>query len=500
MIVDRYGRPLRQNKKSLYAEIAHTAEGRDVTKGFLLPDMPMEPEDKILNEQGGGDYDIYAELLRDDQVFSCFQQRRLAVISREWDVDAGGNKRADKSAAALVKEQLTDIFDNATNKMLFGVFYGFAVSEVLYRKDGSHVALDDIKTRKRHRFFFDGLSRLRLRTQDNPMGELMPPRKFWVFNSGADNDDDPYGIGLGYNLYFPVKFKKHGIQFHLIFLDKFASPTGLGRFPLNADDEAQDRLLQAVSAIQRESAIIIPQGMEIELLEATRNGTADYGSFEDKMDSMIAKVILGQTATTEGTAGKLGNEETRNDVKKEYVKSDADLVCSTFNKQVAKWLTELNYPNAMPPKVWRKMDDEEDVNDRAERESKIYQMGFKPTLKHILETYGGEWEAANTPEPELEPEAVEPIDEAAVESDFNESEDDPVKPHLERLEQEAGEAWKTMFEPLKRMIKSAKSLEDVRDNLSDLYPEMDATALQSLLGKVCTAMELKGRMDITDGN
>ena len=38
-------------------------------------------------------------MLQDDQVKSTFQQRRLAVISREWGVEPGGTSAQDKKAA-----------------------------------------------------------------------------------------------------------------------------------------------------------------------------------------------------------------------------------------------------------------------------------------------------------------------------------------------------------------------------------------------------------------
>jgi hypothetical protein len=52
----------------------------------------------------------------------------------------------------------------------------------------------------------------------------MPERKFWTFSAGAATDDEPYGLGLGHFLYWPVFFKRNDIKFWLIFLEKFAAP------------------------------------------------------------------------------------------------------------------------------------------------------------------------------------------------------------------------------------------------------------------------------------
>src|SRR5690606_33203998 len=118
-------------------EVATTRDGRDITRGYVDPLMLQQPSDSVLRMRGNGDYTLYKEVLRDEQVASTFWQRRLAVISKEYDVDPGGKTKADKAAADFLREQLNEVgFDDATDKMLFGVYYGFAVAELMYGRDG----------------------------------------------------------------------------------------------------------------------------------------------------------------------------------------------------------------------------------------------------------------------------------------------------------------------------------------------------------------------------
>ncbi|MCO1337150.1 DUF935 domain-containing protein, partial [Microbulbifer sp. OS29] len=114
--------------------------------------------------------------------------------------------------------------------------------------------------------------------------------------------------------------------------------------------------------------------MAIELLEAARSGTADYVSLYDRMDAAIAKVCVGQTASSQGTPGRLGNDELQSDVRLDLVKADADLVCESFNRSIARWLTEWNYPGAQVPRVYRKVEPPEDLNQTADRDKKIVDM------------------------------------------------------------------------------------------------------------------------------
>ena len=55
---------------------------------------------------------------------------------------------------------------------LYGVFYGFAVGESLYARDGAEIALADLKVRKQRRFGFSPEGELKLLTSSNPLGEV----------------------------------------------------------------------------------------------------------------------------------------------------------------------------------------------------------------------------------------------------------------------------------------------------------------------------------------
>lgn len=378
--------------KELKNEIATTRDGRDITRGYV-DGMPLLPStDRLLSLKGNGDLLIYQEVLRDEQVKACLEQRIRAVVSKPWEVKPGGDKRIDKQAATFIEEQLKNIsFDSVTEKMLYGVFYGYAVAEALYAVDGSRIVLNAVKVRDRRRFGFAPDMALRLRTSANPRGEVLPEKKFWHFATGSDHDDEPYGLGLAHWLYWPVFFKRSGVKFWLVFLEKFGMPTAVGEYPAGTLPADQEKLLAALQSIQTDSAIIYPQGMTASLLEATRGGTADYTALYDRMDAAIARATLGQTASTQGTPGKLGNDDLQGDVRDDIVKADADLVCMSFNATVVKWLTEWNFPGAALPQVWRKCEDEDDANTTSERDERISKMGFKPTLKYINDTYGGEW-------------------------------------------------------------------------------------------------------------
>ncbi|HHG4751814.1 TPA: DUF935 domain-containing protein, partial [Pseudomonas aeruginosa] len=387
-------------------------------------------------------------------------------------------------------------WDRVTSKMLFGVFYGYAVSELIYGRDDRYITLEAIKVRNRRRFRYDQDGGLRLLTPNNMFeGEPCPAPYFWHFSTGADNDDEPYGLGLAHWLYWPVFFKRNGIKFWLIFLDKFGMPTAVGRYDdKTATPEDKAKLLAALHAIQTDSAIIMPAGMQAELLEAGRSGTGDYKILHDTMDATIAKVGLGQVASTQGTPGRLGNDDLQADVRLDLVKADADLVCESFNLGPARWLTEWNFPGAQPPRVYRVIEEPEDITAKAERDEKVFRMsGFKPTQGYVQETYAVEVQdgvasvqAEGTgPTPSAEfAEADPPTDPAAA-----------MTPQLADAMRPAVSSWTSQ---LRALVDQADSLEDLRERLLELAPQLSLEQYTQAMTEGLTAAHLAGRNDVQD--
>lgn len=380
-------------RKPIPEELAHV-RGRGTLVAQPWVEL-LQPDDTILLTKGR-DYRLYRETLRDDQCASTFSDRRLAVTSKEWEVDAASESPLDVAAAEFIREELNRLeWDRITDRMLYARWYGHAVAECLYYPDGDLVRLDDIRVRDRSRFAYSTDGGVWLLTERGQW-ERMPDRKFWTVSVGADHDDSPFGLGLAHFAYWPVFFKRNGLKFWLVFAEKFGAPTAVGKIPGGKwdDEELKDAVLDALQSFASESAIVVPEEATVELLEAARSGAGTYDELYDRMDAALAKIIVGQTASTEGTAGKLGGEDLRSDVRLDLVKADADLVCQSFTRQVATWLTEWNFPGAGVPRVWRKVEPEEDLKSAAETDKAIKDLGFQPSEEYIQERYGTHWTKA----------------------------------------------------------------------------------------------------------
>lgn len=406
--------------------------------------------DEIQRVEGYGDRRFYERVLSDDQCFSAFGQRRMAVTGAEVMVEPATSSAADKAAGDFVRELVqASEFDDHCDKMLYGLWYGHAVGECLWARDGRFVTLDRVKVRPSSRFHYakqwnrnEGVGIFES-TLNQPQGIERPPRKYWTFSAGAQHDENPYGTGLGHYCYWPVWFKRNDVKFWLIFLEKFGQPSVKLTAPQGwiTDDKKREQLLALIDAIQTDSGVLIPEGVNAEILEAARSGSPDYESMRKAMDETIAKVILSQTLTLENSGGQY-KATMQKGVRDEVIKGDADLLMGSFNRQVVRWLTEWNFPNANPPRVWRDTSEPEDLNSRAERDTKIYALGYEPNEDYITTTYGEGWQKKQAePLPQIELPASDFMEALGVSVDkaVQRSDQEAIKEAARRLaDQDAG--------------------------------------------------------------
>jgi phage gp29-like protein len=488
MILDIHGRPIRKVKRPPFDEIAIIKDGMDITRGYVNPDFLLEPQDKVLQLAGGGNYDVYKDMWRDDAIFSSFLQRFTAVISRDYVVNPASKDKKDVMAADFIREWLEVIsFDSILAKMLFAVFYGFAVSEVIYENDGQYVTISKVKVRDRNRFRFDGNQQLKLITNLESNGMILPPNKFWYVSFGADHDDEPYGLGLAHQLYWPFFFKKLGDEGWVNYLERYVNPPVVGEYPPGATEEQKNTLEDAALSLNSDAVAIYPTGMILKYLESTRTSSADYDSFLEKMDKRIRNIILAQTATSEGTPGLLGSEEGRTTVKEDVVTSDADLICKSFSENVVKWLCGYNFPDAKPPRVWRDMAEKEELNGRADRDSKLYSIGYRLVESAFKEIYGDGYEVVEVPvsQPPL---------------NFVESEPkDSLNPIFERLDQSLGADMPEALKPLLDFVEKADSLESVKKGLFSFYEKMNTEKIVNSMSNAALLAHLFGQSEVRDG-
>lgn len=476
----------------------------------------LSPDDLTLLAHGGVlGYRTYDQIEQDGHAYAVLQKRKMAVIARNYEIVPASDDARDVEAADLAREQLADLgasvviqpgdsdtsvqvtsFDLMCLELLDATLKGFAVGEAMWEVRNGKYWLTEVRPRAQHRFRFQVSGALRLLTPENQIdGEAVPNRKFIVHRFGSKTGN-PYGLGLGSRLYWPVFFKRQDVSFWLRFADKFGAPTVVGKYGSGATDADKRKLLQATQAVQSEAGVVIPDTMLLELMEAARSGSTDaYEALARYMDEQISETVLGETLSTNMRGGgSLAAAKTHNEVRIELSKADSDLLSGTLNGTVLRWITELNVPGARPPKLWRSFDEPEDLVARANRDKTVFDMGYRPTPDYITQVYGDGWVPAVAPRPQL---LKDPAGKVAAFAAPGQP--DLVDALADRAGREASSAMEDIIAPIRKLAMSAPSLEALRDGLIDLYPGADGVAFQRMMQEALAAATLGGRFEVHDG-
>lgn len=459
----------------------------------------LTPNDPVLLEKGGPfDWKIYRDLRRDGKVFGGLQKRTNALIGRPWQVVPLKDDAAGQAAAAALTDVLQGVmFDQLCRELMDALLVGFSVVEVIWTVRDNLVVPKRFAKRAQRRFRFVDLEdqqppALRMVTaQDMLKGVELPERKFLVHRVNPD-DDNPYGTGLGSQLYWPVLFKRKGVIAWNKLNDRFGAPTPWGKYPKGATQKEKDTLFAALKAISNDGVVMTPEGMAIDLLESKLSGSvSSQESLCNYMDDWIAEVILGQEPRSSGGGALAAASAERESVRLDLVQADSDLLSDTLNTTLIPWLCEFN---GWPPlALHRQIKAAEDLQAASETDKNVSEMGFRPTLERVVERYGSGWE--------VDPSRTQPTPPSGSRSPaFAEGTPAPDQVALDAAvqaldPQKLAEAAQQILQPLLDAVEAASSFEDALARIEQAFPQVPVDKLQGMLADAMFSASMSGRVN-----
>lgn len=462
--------------------------------------MALPNPDPVLRKTGQ-EIDILDEIARENHVASCAESREAAVTKKKWAITKEG---ASPRALEIVEKVFKELpLRNVIREICEAWGYGYQISEVVWRRQGDLLLPEGVCATPRAWFSFGQDGALRLRSSSGDMrGTPVMPYKFLLTQHRA-RQDNPYGISKYSSCFWPVTFKKGGLKFWAIFLEKFGMPHVVGKQPRSASDEERKALLKSLSEMVQDACAVVPDDSSIEIHQSNASASSDaYERFAAYHDGEISTAILGHSAGATSTPGRLGGEDLAAQVREDIIDNDVSMVEGTLNKLIG-WMHELNPSLGAERPAFMLYDPKDIDKPRAERDSMLLNTGkVRFTKKYYIEKYDFKEDEIEVVEPAEVPTlptaefaAQAQRTSTATQAEFQEAVDalaDGISDDTLQTQTES------LLNPVFEAVKNADSLEDLQKKLDGLYGELDDSEIEKglekavLLGEVWGAAAVKG--------
>lgn len=359
-----------------------------VLTGAILP----RRDDILIEEAGGGPRAIehYTRLFNDSSVIAAWEKLVGEIIQRKWEVFPASDTDRDEEVAEFVRQAIYHMgsntrqsrgrdmlvssnsgFDAFVRGMCESLILGISIGEICWMRQGSYVVPSEVKIRDPRRIQFilneDGSISPRVITIQSAVEGLPVPLRSMVIHRhwAYSNNMDPYGTGLGRQLYSLVEFRRTLMSFWLQYADKHTTPTAVGKFSLGTPEEEINSLFTALQRLGQETSIVIPDEMDVKWLEGGAGKPEIYQNLITYIDQQISFLVNGESTVGQdtGSTGSYARDSVADSVRMRKAKAFSEELDETLNATLIRWIVELNYPGASVPRLRRNFEDLEQRED-----------------------------------------------------------------------------------------------------------------------------------------
>jgi len=508
VLLDHRGLPIQ--RKVLTQELAApTVTGvRQHQSGHPAQGLTPQRLATILREAEAGDGTRYLELAeemeeKDLHYHGVLGSRKRQVSQLEITVEAASTDQADEEDAQMIRDWLRrDDIEDELFDILDAIGKGYSVCEIMWSTDDGMWMPRQLLYRDPRFFRFDPADGTTLRLIGES-GELLPmaPYKYIQHQTKAKSGS-PIRGGLARVAAWAYLFKNFTVRDWVIFAERYGHPLRVGKFRSGATQEEKDILLSAVSDIASDAAAIIPEGMEIEFIEAKLSGNLDlFERHADWIDRQVSKAVLGQTLTTEIKGGSLAGAKVHEGVKDDIERADAKSVSATLNRDLVIPIISLNKgPRKRYPKIRVGRPDETNVALMITGVEAGAKMGLKVSAKDYRDKIGArepededdvlQMPTAATPPPPKDIQQEAKAMAAAVDA----AEADKVEQFIAALASggDFDDAFEPLLKPLEEALNGAETFEEMQAVLATAMDDMDTTKLAELLARGMFQSHIEG--------
>ena len=372
---------------------------RSIWSNNFINGLTPERLAQILKDIRSGEIpDVYLEIAqeleqRDLHYRSVLSTRKHAVEGLDMFVQAASESSEDKEIAQAVEDDIlnhADMMDLRKNA-LDALGKGFSVNEIVWDIHGSRWRPQRFLFRDPRWFAYDKNSgALCLRAPQGNALSALEPYKFIVHEpnllAGVQITS-----GLSFTALFYWLLKSYDVTSWAAFVDRFGYPVRLGKYGKKASDDDIKTLKRAVAAIGSDVGAVIPDSMVLDIIESKTTGvnSAVYKEMAEWVNKEISKLVLGQTASAEGTEGALGNQQGQEQVRQDICRADAFQFDQTINRDLVIPYVKFNFGERDSyPRIRTKFVETKNVQLIVDSVVKLVPLGLKVDKAQILNILG----------------------------------------------------------------------------------------------------------------
>lgn len=262
-------------------------------------DFEMMSPDDLLTRRG---WKVYREMMADDQVKAAIAYKKILIAARPFDIKPASEDQVDKDAAEFIQKNFESLkFKSILMEMLSALEFGFSAGEILWEIKGEtpQLHLKNVKFRdpefmhirvNKHGDITEFVQKVNTNIAEMREIKIKPEKMLhYAYQRQFSNHQGVSDLRAAYRAWWS---KKYVTQFWNIFLERFGSPLMMMKYQKGASQKLKDSLKSIMTNLSSKTDILVPEGVAIELIEATRGGQAGFDTALNYYDSRIATAIL----------------------------------------------------------------------------------------------------------------------------------------------------------------------------------------------------------------
>lgn len=281
------------------------------------------------------DYLTMAEELEEKDLHyrSVIGTRKSQVVSLESQILPSDDSEKAQEIAESIRRDIIQApwFEDMKMDLLDALGKGFSVCEIIWGvKNGRWVPVD-VKHKDPRFFEYDRetMSHIVL-TKGGEQFELTK-NKFIIHEPKLKS-----GFNLQNGLALPCAYylliKSYDVAGWAAFAQVYGYPLRIGRYGRGASDNDKKVLRQAIASLGKDAGAIIPDSMNIEIVNGMTGSSGNIDLYEhlaDWVDKQVSKGVLGQTMSTDAEGGQYKGD-LHNEIRLEIKRADARQLAATI--------------------------------------------------------------------------------------------------------------------------------------------------------------------------